>query len=1359
MSGDQPNPPPPTTGNSGFTLLPLLAKEKLSGPNYLEWMRALRMTLRYEDKEYVLDNQIPEYNEVTATDEQTAVYNKHCADSNKVSCIMVSTMSAELQKLFEESWAYEINEKLREMFGKGQRQERLEVLSALKKCEHKDGESVSAHVMKIQRLMDKLNKLGVTIDQNFAIDMILDSLPISYGPFVMQFTMNDTDTTVMQLHNMLQRAEQGMKKIPPAAGSSGTASVNAIKHGRGKKRKARAPPSWKGKAHTGESGNGSKRSGHSTIPPSKNPKEATCYHCNETGHWRRNCPKYLQELKEKKATGSGQPSGMYLIKITNTNGCESWVLDTGCGIHICCVLQGLSDCKELRPGKLSLIMGNRRTAPVTKMGTFKLDLASGFSLNLVNCCYSPDMSRNIISFHALFEQGFHYYFDNLNGDILVYKDDLFVFKAVPCNGVYESVMCNNNLNNVLAIDSANEEDLASLWHCRLGHINKKRIAKLQKDGVLESFDLRSDDTCESCLLGKMTKGSFGGSFEPSKGLLDVIHTDVCGPFRSTTKDDNRFYVTFTDDYSRYGYVYLIKHKSETFEKFKEFKNEVENQLGLKIKILRSDRGGEYLSQEFKEYLKDCGIIAQYTPPRTPQLNGVAERRNRTLLDMVRSMMTRATLPIYFWGYALETAAHILNLVPTKKVETTPHEMWTGNKPSLAHIKVWGCEVFVGRENQDKLHDKSEKCLFIGYPQKSFGYVFYRPKENTVFVARRGIFQEKELIAKEVSGSIIDFEEIQESTYESPDVGTSVQPEVEEPVETQVDNPDQTQDLPLALRRDRRSSQRPEFYGFHITTEGTTLISDQTLVNLEEPASYKEAMASPEAAKWKEAMESEIQSMYDNKVWDLVDQTPNRKTVGCKWIFKKKIDMDGNVQTFKARLVAKGYTQTQGIDYDETFSPVAKIKSIRIMLAIAAYYDYEVWQMDVKTAFLNGKLEEDVYMAQPEGFVDIKHPNRVCKLEKSIYGLKQASRSWNLCFHEKVKQYGFSRSEDESCVYIKASGSTVTFLVLYVDDILLIGNDIPTLNDVKAWLGKCFAMKDLGEATYILGIRIYRDRSRRLIGLSQSTYVDKVLKRFKMENSKKGSLPIHQGIKLSKAQGPVTSDQVDKMSRVPYASAIGSIMYAMTCTRPDVSYALSMVSRYQDNPGESHWIAVKNILKYLRNTRDMFLVFGGSENLKVSGYSDASFQTDVDDSRSQSGWVFLLNGGAVTWKSSKQSTVAESTCESEYIAVSEAAKEATWLQNFIGDLGVVPSIHEPMEIFCDNTGAVALCKEPKDHGKTKHIKRKYHYVRHRVEDGDITVSRVSSEDNPADPFTKALSKIKHDMHAKNIGMRQDISFSS
>ncbi|KAK8557982.1 hypothetical protein V6N13_050332 [Hibiscus sabdariffa] len=280
------------------------------------------------------------------------------------------------------------------------------------------------------------------------------------------------------------------------------------------------------------------------------------------------------------------------------------------------------------------------------------------------------------------------------------------------------------------------------------------------------------------------------------------------------------------------------------------------------------------------------------------------------------------------------------------------------------------------------------------------------------------------------------------------------------------------------------------------------------------------------------------------------------------------------------------------------------KSIRILLAIVAFHDYEIWQMDVKTAFLTGKLEEDVYMTQPEGFVAPKNVGKVCKLQRSIYGLKQASRSWNLRFNDAIKDFGFIKNEDEPCVYKKVRGSIVSFLILYVDDILIIGNDVSTLQSIKTWLSSCFSMKDLGEATYILGVKIYRDRSRRLLGLSQTNVC------------------------------PSTPQERERMSQIPYASAIGSIMYAMICTRPDLSYALSMTSQYQENPGEGHWIAVNNILKYLIRTKDAFLVYGGEEELAIKGYTDASSQTDKDDSRSQPGFLFYLNGGAVSWKSLK-----------------------------------------------------------------------------------------------------------------------------
>jgi hypothetical protein len=322
----------------------------------------------------------------------------------------------------------------------------------------------------------------------------------------------------------------------------------------------------------------------------------------------------------------------------------------------------------------------------------------------------------------------------------------------------------------------------------------------------------------------------------------------------------------------------------------------------------------------------------------------------------------------------------------------------------------------------------------------------------------------------------------------------------------------------------------------------------------------------------------------------------------------------------------------------------------------------------------------------------------------------------------------------------------------VDDILLIGNDIPMLEAVKTSLKRSFSMKDLGEAAYVLGIKIYRDRSKRLIGLSQDTYIDKILNRFNMQGSKKGFLPMSHGITLRKSQCATSPDKQKKMSAIPYASAIGSIMYAMLCTHPDVSLALSVTSRYQSEFGEDHWTVVKGILKYLRRTKDMFLIFGGEDELVVKGYTDASFQIDKDDSASQSGFVFCLNGGAVSWKSSKQDTVADSTIEADYIAAFDAAKEAVWIKKIISELGVVPSASSPVDLYCDNSRDIVLAKEPRSHKKSKHILRKYHLIRHFVERGDVKVSKVNTDSNVADPLTKPLPQPKHEAHMRSMGIR-------
>ncbi|KAL0455836.1 UNVERIFIED_CONTAM: Retrovirus-related Pol polyprotein from transposon RE2 [Sesamum latifolium] len=571
----------------------------------------------------------------------------------------------------------------------------------------------------------------------------------------------------------------------------------------------------------------------------------------------------------------------------------------------------------------------------------------------------------------------------------------------------------------------------------------------------------------------MTKKPFVGQSTLASGLLDLIHSDVCGPLNTQARGEFSYFITFTDDHSRYGYVYLMRYKSEAFGRFKELRLEVENQTGHKIKTLRSDRGGEYLSGEFLDYLKENGILSQWTPPGMPQLNGVSERRNRTLLDMVRSMMSFTELPLSFWGYDLETAAKLLNMAPSKTVAQTPYQIWHGKPASYKYLRVWGSPSYVKRLVGDKLDLRSSLCR-KGFPVDT---------------------RREELLLEESS----------EATPQT-DTVTSSAPIVP------------SNDIPV-LRRSTRVSQQPE----------------------------------------------RMDSMSSNKVWTLVDPPKGVKPIGCKWVYKCKLGADGEVTTFKARLVAKGYTQRPGVDFEKTYSPVAMAKSIRIMLAIAAW---------------------------------------------SIYGRKQASRSWNIHFDEVIRDYDFIKNDFDPCVYKKVSGSSVAFLVLYVDDILLIGNDVKMLGDTKAWLSTQFSMKDLGEASYILGIKIIRDRSKRMFGMTQTSYVEKVLKRFNMENSKRGFLPVRHGVKLSKKKSPKTDEELRKIFDIPYASAVGSIQYDVQCTRPDVAFAFSVTSRYQAYASKAHWTAVKTILQYLRRTKDIFLVYGGgdaSEGTEISSQIQAHFR--------------------------------------------------------------------------------------------------------------------------------------------------------
>ena len=498
---------------------------------------------------------------------------------------------------------------------------------------------------------------------------------------------------------------------------------------------------------------------------------------------------------------------------------------------------------------------------------------------------------------------------------------------------------------------------------------------------------------------------------------------------------------------------------------------------------------------------------------------------------------------------------------------------------------------------------------------------------------------------------------------------------------------------------------------------------------DEPVTVKEALSGTDADLWREAIDIEIESIMLNHTWVLVDLPPGCKALGCKWILKKKYKSDGTIDKYKARLVVQGFRQKAGYDFFDTYSPVTKHTSIRTLLAIAALHNLEIHQMDVKTAFLYGELEDEIYMKQPEGFVVPGQEHKVCRLKRSLYGLKQAPLQWHMKFDEVMLSNGFKINESDKCVYVKNSNNNYVIVCLYVDDMLIMGSNSQVIGETKRMLSKNFSMKDMGLADVILGIKILRTPNG--IALTQSHYSEKVLKKFNAMDKPISKTPWDSSVHLTPNRGePISQDE--------YAKIIGSLMYLTNCTRPDLACSVNKLSSYTANPSREHWKALERVLGYLKFTQN-YAIHYSREPAVLEGYSDANWISASTDSFSTSGYVFTIGGGAVSWKSKKQSCIARSTMESEFIALDKAGEEAEWLRNFLEDIPCWPSPVPSVLIHCDSQSAIGRAQNIYYNGKSRHIRRRHNTVRHLITSGVITIDYVKSIDNLADPLTKSINR--------------------
>jgi hypothetical protein len=512
----------------------------------------------------------------------------------------------------------------------------------------------------------------------------------------------------------------------------------------------------------------------------------------------------------------------------------------------------------------------------------------------------------------------------------------------------------------------------------------------------------------------------------------------------------------------------------------------------------------------------------------------------------------------------------------------------------------------------------------------------------------------------------------------------------------------------------------------------------------DPATFQEAMESDFTDEWHDACQYGMDVLAKNGTWDLVDLPAGCKAVKSKWVFKRKAD-----GRFRTHLVAKGFIQIQGINYDETFSPVARFESLQLLLALATLEDWEIHQMDVKSAFLNGSLEEEIFMEQPQGFTSPNHPKKVCLLKKAIYGLKQASHAWNLQFHGVLTGLGFTCMHSNAGVYIyhcQDDGGITIFIILYVDDITMLGNSGPEIECVKLFLSSRYDMTDLGEIESYLGVRITCNRSIKCLEIDQSRYISEILNQFGMADANPARTPLSVGtdVHLVKHEGQATESEIKDYQRL-----IGSLLYVQIGMCPNISFAVSHLVQYAANPSTQHLRLAKYVLSYLKGTVDYRLRYDGAHGDGLHGYLDSSFGDQADDCHSTLGYVFLLADAAISWCSHKQKTVAQSTTQAKYMVLTDAANQAAWYHSFLIELGY--DISDPIPLHGDNKGAVDLVLNPVTRRRSKHILIKHYMICEYVEDRFIELIRTPTADMLADGFTKLHAYVQLEDFVTRLGL--------
>ncbi|KAJ4789254.1 polyprotein [Rhynchospora pubera] len=1191
----------------------------------------------------------------------------------------------------------------------------------------KQGESIQSFLTRVTAIVNQIRSCGEDLSEQTVVMKVLRSLTTKFDHVVAAIEESKDLTTYMfdELMGSLQahevRLNRSEEKDDSKAFYTKGESSRGHQQGRGRGRGG-----GRGRGDHGGRGRG-KTSDNQHSPTKQLKKDVECYYCHKFGHVQADCYKKQREegqdiecyychklghvqadcYKKKREEGqasfveekNNQPR-LFIAKIDEESEVSHiWFLDSGCSNHMTGFKHLFEELDETY--KKTVKLGDNKDIHVEGKGIVVVQTNNHNTRMLHNVYYIPQLSQNLLSIGQMMDNGYTISFKGDNCRISDAETDQTM------------AIVKKTMNNLfpLEIEKVKEKALAAkevspseLWHLRYGHLNMNGLRLLnQKKMVIGLPDIGDIGLCEGCVYGKQSKLPFpkDQAMRATK-VLELVHTDLCSPMEVESMGGSKYFMLLIDDYSRMTWVFFLTYKNEAFGQFKRFKAMAETQTGAQLKALRSDRGGKFQSKEFKQYCESEGILQQLTTPYTHEQNGVAERKNRTVVELARSMLKSKGMPNQFWAEAVATAVYILNISPTKAVmNMTPFEAWFGRKPSVSHLRVFGCIAYtlVNAQNRKKLDAKSEKWVFLGYCIQSKGYRLYNHVTNKIIVSRNIMFDET------ASWSWSKEREEEEGNNEQPQIGTRSSDPM--PITNQIQNSEK----PV---KKMRSIQ--ELY------EATQVLY------VADPLTYEEAADKKE---WIDAMMEEMRAIEQNQTWKPVKLPENRTAIGVKWVYKTKFGADGSVLKCKARLVAKGYAQQQGIDYEETFSPVARFETVRLLMAVTVQLKQSIYQFDVKSAFLNGELIEEVYVEQPEGFEVKGKENWVYQLSKALYGLKQAPRAWYSKIDAYFQKLGFERSKNEPNLYVKRKGEKgLVAVCLYVDDMIYFGTNDAMVREFKEQMMSVFEMTDLGEMHYFLGLEVEQEEGR--IFVSQRKYANDLVTKFGLKGCNLVQTPMNTNEKLTTIDGTGATD----VTR--FRSLVGGLMY-LTHTRPDITHAVSIVARYMQNPTKQHMGAAKRILRYIAGTTSYGLWYNAVDGPCLTGYSDSDWAGDIDDRKSTTGQVFFYGTSIITWSSKKQTTVALSTTEAEYNAVTSAACQGVWLRRLLEELSCKEK--GATILYCDNQSTIAIGNNPVHHNRTKHIDTRFHFIRDLIEHGVFELQYINTNQQIADALTKPLTREK------------------